>query len=201
MTMAGDDSEEAILVTFNEDVARKARGAVFLVLTGAALGVHHHIYKRMEVEFGILIVPMHVTRRHVRLVSMLSVVVVRSDEAGKDYQQVNDREQRHGKGQLALEECHRTRIRGSTAQSRRSATRFPRTRNNVDNITAPITRNKSRLIIASTNIGPIPGQLITTSIRSEALRSPAMERPNREIKGFAAARNAWLNRIRTVVTP
>ena len=83
--MAGDDSEEAILVTFNEDMDRKPRGAVFLVLTGAALGVHHHIYKRMEVEFGIRIVPMHVTRRHVRLVSMLSVVVVRSDEAGKDY--------------------------------------------------------------------------------------------------------------------
>ena len=38
--------------------------------------------------------------------------------------------------------------------------------------------------------GPSPGQLMTTSIRSEPLNSVPRETPNREIKGLAAAGRA-----------
>src|ERR1039457_6767254 len=79
------------------------------------------------------------------------------------------------------------RIRGSSRYSRRSATRLAPTRNVAENMTTASTRAKSRATMASRKSGPRPGQPITTSTSSEALRSVPSEKPNKETSGFMAA--------------
>src|SRR5262249_22350456 len=115
MTMAANESEEPILVTFNKKVDRDPLRSVFLIIAGLSLGTRHLIYIRMQMEPGVRIVPMHSARRHVRLIAMLRVVIVRSQESRKNHDQMNECEQRCRNHQLVPQELHRTRIRGSAA--------------------------------------------------------------------------------------
>src|ERR1041385_5361023 len=95
---------------------------------------------------------------------------------------------RSGLGKKRVHAC--LLIRGSKAYSSTSPSKFPATRNTVVSMTAPITTKRSRAIMASSSSGPMPGQLMTTSIKSDTLSSIATESPKREISGLAAAGNA-----------
>src|SRR5580698_2790059 len=93
------------------------------------------------------------------------------------------------------------RMRGSARNRNRSASSIPLTKKMAESMTDPITTYTSRARIASSSNGPMPGQVMITSIKSEALRSDPREKPKREMSGAAAVGNAWRNRMRHCESP
>src|SRR6266850_601082 len=131
-----------------------------------------------------------------RKVSILLVGRIRSDEAGEQDRRVQNHQEAEPGSNMAGGCVHApsARTRGSVRYSNASATRLPASRSTVEQITAPMTRWRSRAPMASRRSGPRPGQLIIASTTSEVLSKPAIERPRSEMRGFAAARSALRKR-------
>src|ERR1041384_6496190 len=90
---------------------------------------------------------------------------------------------------------HGRRILGSTATSNTSESKLPASSSTEENNTVPMTTYISRAKMASSSNGPMPGQLMMISMRSEALSMVATEIPNREISGLATAGRQCLQSI------
>src|ERR1700733_6562174 len=142
-------------------------------------------------------------RRSKGEIAILLGEAIGREEAGEEhrYVQQSKAEQHDGDCPIRSHVKFSERMRGSAANRSRSDNSMPLTRNNAANITAPITTYRSRESIASSKKGPRPGQLITTSVSSDALRSDPKERPNREISGFIASGKAWQRTIRRGDSP
>src|SRR5260221_8944114 len=144
-------------------------------------------------ELPVCILQMQPHGRQVRVAAILFAGIVGCKKARADHDSMQDAEDgepfRQGtpRRHLALLSV---RIRGSARYSSMSAARFPNTKKSVENRIAPTTTYKSRERIDSSNRGPSPGQLITTSTIREPLSNAPMLKPNSEIRGLAAAGSA-----------
>src|SRR5579871_336900 len=165
-------------------------GTIFRVSRSKILALFYAVNKGAQVKFSAGIDEMNPCWPSKRTSPFLPSKIIGSHEPGKNRNQVHPDEIPQGKRapDTALHDC--ILILGSSRYRRISASRPPAIKKTEKNITAPITRNKSRPRTASSTNGPMPGQLTITSTSSETLRSPPTEIPNKEIKGLAAAGRA-----------
>src|ERR1700738_4865791 len=194
-------SERAVRRAGDKELHGNCSSSVLFVCIEAAWSQRLCVNKRPQMKPAVRIDKMQPHRRRVRMVAVLRRRVVWRTKPRARHAQMKRAEHRHAHEQ-SRSYTHRPAasalIRGSTQYNSKSATKFPTTRNKVDSSTPPITTYKSRARIASSKNGPSPGQLITTSTRSDPLSSVPRLNPKSAISGCAAAGSAYRysNRLR-----
>src|SRR5437588_10374391 len=177
----------------HEELQGNRECSVFLILVERAFSQLERISKRTRVKMTLGIQEMEPHGRYLGILAVLLGRIVRRKETGENHERVQRDKQYEPSRDCALpsQAIVSVRMRGSAQYKSRSARKFPPTRKSVERTTPPITTYKSRARMASSRNGPSPGQLITTSMRSEPLSSVPTLNPNREISGFAAAGRAY----------
>src|SRR5579864_612307 len=177
----------------NEELQGNESSCIFIVLIKGALANLPGVNKRPRMKVPLRINKMQPHRRQVGTLAVLLRRIVWCEKTREDHNRVqNDQKDKPTRDFAAQPQaCISVRIRGSAQNRSRSARKFPPTRKSVDSRTPPMTTYKSRANIASSRNGPSPGQLITTSMRSDPLNSVPMLNPKREMRGFAAAGSAY----------
>src|SRR5207245_5720023 len=128
-------------------------------------------WARMKISLRI-----HKMQPHGRQIGALTILLCRivgRKEARENYRRMQ-RDKKHKPSRdcaLYFQTPVSVRMRGSAQYRSRSARKFPLTRKSVERRTPPITTYKSRARMASSKNGPSPGQLMTTSTKSDPLSS------------------------------
>src|ERR1051325_2702467 len=193
--MQASRQEPQLVITraSHEKLQRKRATCIFLILVEGPLMRPQGVHKgaRMETSLGI-----HKMEPHGRQVGILAILlsrIVGRKEACEDYRGVQHNKKHKPSRDCALysQTLVSVRMRGSAQYRSRSARKLPPIRKSVERRTPPMTTYKSRARIASSKNGPSPGQLMSTSTRSDPLNSVPILNPKREISGFAAAGSAY----------
>src|SRR5260370_11808759 len=168
-------------------------GALFELIKGSAAQVFG-VEKRAQVKVHLRIQQMNSHGRQIgALAILLGGVVGRKESRKRNHSVENGKGEEPSLPAAALDHPVATSVRtlGSAKYNNTSARRFPTTRKIVEHSTPPITTYKSRARMASSSSGPSPGQLITTSLISDLLRTAPILNQEIEIICFAAARSAY----------